>query len=274
MSETFNPLAAVAAAVGTMPNQAEASKGGGEYVPPAEGLARARLVGYLEVGAHESTFDGITKLSNDVQLVFELSGPNHEPKTVGNGDKVPHRMTIFTSAAAGGYSRSLNEKANLFKLFTRMNWEGKATHMAQLLGQPFLVKVVHTTGKDGKVRASLKEVGGGFTVMPPKYQDPMTGVTIDVPVAPPTSALRLFLWDHASKAMWDSLFIDGEYEASEGRPARSKNVLQDKIKAAKNFGGSPIAAILAAGGVSLDLPTPEKEVPTNGGASDDPLANF
>lgn len=273
MTEAFNPLAAVTAAVATLPNQAEASKGGGEYVPPAAGLARARFVGYLEVGANENTFEGVTKLANDVQLIFELSGPNHPPRVLPDGTKVPHRMTIFTSAAAGGYSRPLNEKANLFKLFRRMNWEGKATHIAQLLGQAFLVTVVHTVGKDGKVRASLKG-DQGFNVNPPRVQDPMTGNTVDIPVDAPISALRLFLWDHASKPMWDSLFIAGTYDAEGDRPARSKNVLQDKIKAAKNFKGSPIEAVLLQGGTPLDLPTAETPARNDVGPGADPLAAF
>jgi hypothetical protein len=65
------------------------------------------------------------------------------------------------------------------------------------------------------------------------------------------SALRLFLWAQASREMWDSLYIEGQYDEKKDEktgkviyPAKSKNVIQEKIKAAKNFVGSPLADIL------------------------------
>jgi len=47
------------------------------------------------------------------------------------------------------------------------------------------------------------------------------------------------VWDAATKEMWDSLFIDGEYE-----DGKTKNVFQEIITKAKNFPGSPIHSIL------------------------------
>lgn len=279
-------LAAAAAATATSADMNQASKGGGgEYVPPAAGVARLRFIGYVETGLHEDEFDGKPKDTMEVQLTFELSGPNHQPKVLESGEKIPYRMTIYVSASKAGYHAPLNEKAALYKLFKRMNWEGKAKHMVELLGQSFLGTVVHKAGKDGKVRAYLKD-DSGYTIQPPRYNDPLTGQTLTIEADPPISQLRVFVWNaqgEALKAMWDSLFIDGSYEAEGDRPARSKNVYQEKIKAAKNFVGSPIWTLLQTGGVEMQLgndplaaaaDTAKSAAPTPSTTSpyDDPLA--
>lgn len=249
-----NILAMAAAAAATAPNMNEAQQGGGgDYTPPAEGIARARLVGYVETGIHEKNV-GAGKppvQKPQVKLIFELSGPNHQPKVLEDGTKLPHRITVDENY-------SLNEKANFYKLFRRMNWKGAATHMSQLLGEAFLVTIKHkVTGEGDKKRtyANIRDEAG-YTVQPPRYVDPLSNQTVEVPVDPPISALRLFVWNAPTellKPMWDSLFIDGEYPANGDRPARSKNVLQEEIKAALNFKQSPIWEVLQTGGVELSL---------------------
>lgn len=245
----FDYTAAIAAAAATAPNMNEAQKGGG-YTPPAAGVTRLRFVGYIEVGNQESTFQGETKIKPEVQLVFELSGPKHPPKKLDDGTLVPQRMTIFTTL-------SLNEKAGFFKLFKKMNYDGQATHMAQLLGKPFLGTVVHKPRKDGKgVNAYLKD-DSGFTVRPAKYEDPATGEMVEVQVDAPITEIRCFLWNYPSKEMWDSLYIPGEYAAEGDRPARSKNVLQEKIRSADNWVGSPMYNILQGSGTLAEVAASE-----------------
>lgn len=264
MNAPFNIKAAVAETIAVAPvNMTEASKGG-DYVPPAAGVCQLRFVSYIESGQHEDEYEGVKKQPYEVQLTFELSGPNHPPKVLDDGTKLPHRMTIYTSAAKGGYTSPLNEKASLYKLFRRMNYQGAATHIAELLGSAFLGTVVHKTAKDGKVRAYLKD-DSGFTIQPPRYQDPMSGATVEVNVAEPISPVRCFLWNAPEahlKPMWDSLFIDGAWEAEGDKPARSKNVIQEQIKKALNFAGSPIANLLAAGGTVMDLGKPQAPATT------------
>lgn len=246
-------LANAAAATAHNMNEAQKGGGGGDYTPPAEGIARARLVGYIETGIHEKNV-GAGKppvQKPQVQLVFELSGPNHAPKVLDDGTKLPHRITVDENY-------SLNEKANFYKLFRRMNWEGTATHMSQLLGKPFLVTIKHKVVGEGDKKRTYANIrdDSGYTVQPPRYVDPLSGQTVEVPVDPPISALRLFVWNAAPellKPMWDSLFIDGEYPAKGDLPAKSKNVLQNEIKAALNFKDSPIFQLLQTGGVELNL---------------------
>lgn len=287
MTNNILAMAAAAAAIAPNMNEAQTGGGGGDYTPPAEGIARARLVGYIETGIHEKSV-GAGKPAvqkPQVKLIFELSGPNHQPKVLDDGTKLPHRITVDENY-------SLNEKANFYKLFRRMNWKGTATHMSQLLGEAFLVTIKHkVTGEGDKKRtyANIRD-DAGYTVQPPRYVDPLSNQTIEVPVDPPISALRLFVWNAPTallKPMWDSLFIDGEYPARGEQPARSKNVLQQEIKEALNFKDSPIFQLLQTGGVELNLGASVGNAPAAGAAaptapaqaaapaaSDDPLAAF
>ena len=293
MSVDILALANQAAETATDMSEARTGGGGGTYVPPAEGIARARLVAYIETGKHEKNVGAgkPKQILEQVQLIFELSGPNHEPKVLDDGTKLPHRITVDLNA--GKNYGPLNEKSGLYKMFKRMNWQGTARHLSQLLGQPFLVTIVHTKkiGTDGKERVYVGiRDESGYLIQPPRFVHPLDNSITEVPVAPAISQLRLFLWNAAPDVigkMWDSLFIDGEYpertndKGEVTAAARSKNVLQNEIKAAINFTGSPIFQYLQTKGVPLDLGAqvePGKGEPAGAPAapavSDDPLANF
>lgn len=269
---TFNLADAIAQAAKTGPNMTEAQSGG-DYTPPALGIARARLVGYFEMGKHEEEYEGRTRDREKVDLVFELSGPNHEPRKLDDGTLIPHRVTVQETL-------SFSDKANFFKLFGAMNYAGKATHMAQLLGEAFMVEVFHRKSKDGKrVYANLKGPNG-YNVKGTTVQDPISGKTVVVDVPAPITSIKAFIWAIADKAMWDSIHIEGEWEERKDdkgnviSPARSKNVLQEKIRKAKNWKQHPLAAIVDAGGVEPELPEaeqPERSESPAGAAADDPL---
>jgi hypothetical protein len=207
------------------------------YIPPAAGLAYARLVGYFELGKHEeANATGDIVLRDRVDLVFELSGPNHQPHKLNDGTLIPHRVTVQETL-------SLEYRANFFKLFTMMNdaHGGTARHMAQLLGKPFRVEVFHRRSEDGrKVYANLKGPDG-YNVRGTSFEDDETGEVKAVEVPPAITELKAFLWNFASKEMWDSIHIPGFYEERKNddgeviSPARSKNVLQERIMSAKNW---------------------------------------
>ena len=270
----FNALGAQAAADGKDMTKAQTG-GGGDYVPPAPGPCRLRFVAYVELGKHKVVTVGKTKVQDRVQLVFEVSGPKHPAKVTESGEKIPARITITENL-------SLNEKANFFKLFTRMNYAGGAKHMAQLLGKAYLGTIVHDnwTGKDGKPQISAKlRDEQGYTIRPPQVEDIETGEYRTVPVDEPISALRCFIWDHADMDQWNSLFIDGEYPERKNdkgevtAPAKSKNVLQDAVRTAENFKGSKIDTLLGNGGKDLDLPAPESgRAALDADGEEDPLA--
>lgn len=253
-------LAAAAVANGADQTVAK-SGGGGDYEPPAAGPCRLRLVGYVETGKHEKEFKGVKKQAAQVELTFEVSGPKHPPREF-DGRKIPHLIVVKEGL-------SLNEKARFFKLVQLLNWQGKHKHIVGALGEGFRAEILHrkykkADGTEGVAAELYNKATGSFTISPPRVEDAETGewkaLTIDAPITP----IKCFLWDYPDMEQWASIFIEGEYEALEAkdgkpaRPARSKNVIQNKIKAALNFPGSPIATLLAANGQQLDLPDSER----------------
>lgn len=229
------------------------SVGGGDYTPPEEGLARARLVAYVEVGKHEKTYKGAKSLKNMVHLTFELSGKKWEPKKMDDGTLVPQRITIKETL-------STSAKARFYALFLKMRNEREdITHMAEMLGEAFLVRIHHRKYEvqvDGKkverIAADLMK-DKAWTVQPPVIEKAVlddegtpTGEFEYTPVKvpEPISELRLFIWDHADREQWDSLYIEP------GDGDRSRNVFQELIVNAANFIGSTAEAA-AAGTDSL-----------------------
>lgn len=263
----FNKIAALAEqAVSNGVDMTKAAAGGGDYTPPAAGPVRLRLVGYVEVGKHKTTFKGQEKVVDKVELTFELSGPKHPAREV-DGVKYPQLIVVREN-------KSLNEKARFFKLFQLLNWQGKAKHIAQLLGEPFKGTIIHRTykkadGTEGTAAELYDKTAGTYRIEPPRYEvvDPENGPTGEyatLKVDPAISKPKCFLWDYADMEQWASIFVEGEYEERKDKdgkvvaPAKSKNVLQNTIKTAVNFPGSPIAQLLAANGQPLDLPDSER----------------
>lgn len=256
----FDKAALLAKAKATSPDMNVAQVGGGDSTPLhemlPEGVARARFVGYIEIGKQKVQYKGdpAPKIEDQVVLQFEVSGPKVKPREDGH----PHIIELRPM------KKSLNDKAKFFKIFQRLNYAGKATIMAELVGEGYLTTIYHRkyVGQDGKERVAvdLNRKGELLDLRPPRFEDPETGEVRAVAVDPAKAAERLFLWDFADLDQWSSIFIDGEYPERKDEagnvtsPARSKNVLQAKVRAANNFRGSPVYALLAAAGQPLDIP--------------------
>lgn len=256
--------AAIAAAASQEPDMKEAQKGGGGWTPPAAGGCIVTLVGYIETGIQivpPSKVDPVKfpgGPEDQVDLIFEISGKGHEPKELENGTKIPERLTVTLK-------KSLNEKAWYYKIFNALNYDKTATHFAQLLGKHFLATIIHSPNKKNPASpyAGFKDKVTGYTFRAPIYNPNPLDMTETAIVPKPAvlTPLKLFLWTHPSKPMWDSLYIEGKYDDRKDEktgvvtPGRSKNVLQNKIRGAKNFEGSPIFDIV--GGLALE----ELEVP-------------
>jgi hypothetical protein len=225
---------------GRLPNMRDPGNVG--YIPPAAGLARARFVGYFELGTHEEEFEGKKREREKVDLVFELSGPNHEP-TIRGGQEIPVRITAQETLDVA-YGTSFHE---LFDAMDRA-CGGAATHIAELLGKPFMVEVFHIRSRDGKrVYATLRGPVG-YNVRGTTIRDALTRSPVVVDVAPAITAIKAFIWDVADKEMWDTIYIDGEYPERKDEKtgeviskARSKNVIQEKIMSAKNWADHPLS---------------------------------
>ena len=281
----FTSIADEVASVQADANVAKA--GGGNYTPPPKGLARLRFIGYIELGKHVKKIQGKPdKTEDQAWLIFELSGKGYEPKVLDDGTKIPFRITVKLN-------KSLNEKATYYKLFKRMNYEQKATHFIQLLGQGYLGNVGHfeipskEAGGQPTIIANFRDDAGNLTIRPPRIEamDEESGdvVTKSVPVPEAIGEQRCFVWDAKPEwfdKMWPSIYIpDGDDEpAEEGKEKRSRNVYQNTIKAALNFEGSSIHQYLQSKGADLGIPdaedakggkgsdagTPDNDDPLNG----------
>lgn len=249
----FAAIAAKAAAEGA--NQTVAKTGGGDYKPLAAGPCRLRFVGYMEMGKHTKMWQGKPKTSDKVWLLFEVNGPKHPPREF-DGVKYPNIIVVKENL-------SLSDKANFFKLFTRMNYAGKAQHMAQLLGEAYKGEIFHREwkGEDQtpRIEAELRNKDG-YSIQPPRSEDPETGDMIQLTVPAALAQQRCLLWNYADKQQWDSLFIDGEYEPRKDKdgnvtaPGKSKNVYQAMAMKAENFEGSVLHQYLLSSGGKLDIP--------------------
>lgn len=239
--------------------------GGGGYEAPPEGTAMARLVGYIELGKHETTWQGKPKVSEYCRLIFELFGKKYPPKEV-NGKMVPQTITIDEKL-------SFTDKSNWPKLFAKLNYSNAARNPAELLDTAYLLGIRHKkwprkgqdknkpetwTGLDVTIRAE----DGSYSVRPPMTEvvDEEGGVEqrkINVP--PATVPFKGFLWNRPTIEQWETIFIDGEWPERKDasgkvtKAARSKNVDQLKIRAALNYAGSPINHLLASLGKGIEL---------------------
>lgn len=272
-------IAALAAQAAATSDQTKTTAGGGDYVPPAEGACKLRLVGYIELGKQAGEYKGVANKRDKVRVEFEVSGPKHPPVEV-DGVLKPIIIAIEENL-------SLNEKAKFKKLFNRLNYGGKATHVAELVAttEAYKGRIVHRKYKrrdntEGVAVELYDKATEQYTIEPPRImqrdeEGMETGEFSVMTVEPARTKPRVFLWNYADLEQWASIFVEGEYPERKDKdgkvtaPAKSKNVLQNKIKLATNFAGSPIhAAILASGG-DLSIPDAESGRDVNDAPSDD-----
>ncbi len=226
--------------------------------PYPAGPVKLRFVEYIELGKHEKTWQGKTKLVEKCILGFEISSAKIPAREDGSPNMI--RITL---------NKSLSDKSAYYKLFRRMNEDHDVKVFPQLLGNPYRGTIIHNVkgeGADKKVYANLNDPDGVYTIASPSYIDAETEERRVISVPEPTAECRCFVWNYPDKEQWDSLFIDGEWEAREGKPAQSKNIWQNRIKEAKNWTGSPMQELLFG---TLDVGDVEK--PTKSQAAADPL---
>lgn len=255
--EQMLALANEAAAISDI-DMTEATAGGGGARPMLIGNALARLVGVVELGNQTQTDFNTKKPKGvlpEIHLVFALWGNGvtqatpTAPSVAGtfqNDDGTPRLWSPFD------FALSRNSGSNAFRMFQKLNWRGTATNFAQLLNSTFILPFTEQAkSKTDPTKVVKLNIDG---IMPPL--DPITQAPYPVPEVA-ASDFKLFLFDRPSKEMWDSLYVEGEWPAKEGKPAESKNKLQKKILAAANFKGSSLEIMLAGGGAALpDLTVP------------------
>jgi hypothetical protein len=231
------------------------------YTPPAKGKTLARFIEYIELGMRkQKPYQGQSKPdAEEVRLTFELVHPEknvHVNEETGEkyADKISFKI-----------AKKLAENASFKKLYNAMTYGRDINHMAKMLGEAFIVDVVHNEVEtDGKkmLYANLRDKDG-WKISAPRVEDALAGTSTDISarVPQPLNPLKLFLWKKPTKETWDSLFIDGTREVKDAKgnvTQESKNWLQELILEAQDYKGSALHELLA--GVP-DLPTSEPEKP-------------
>ena len=244
---------------GEVSNHAEAALGGGDfdYTPPPEGLAMARFIGYVELGKRKQRpYKGKEKPDAlETRLTFELFGAKYATEVGEGADKKTIYPTVsFTTQVKGG------ERSNFTKLLKKMTYgRDNIKHIAQMLGEAFLVTVTHNiVDKEGKkiTYVNLRD-DSGWSMQAPVRADAVTGEVETLPVPEATKPLQMLLWDKPTQQQWDSIFIDGTRTVKDAKGVEtevSKNWLQNSIiEEAVDFEGSALhVLIMASEGMVLD----------------------
>ena len=193
----------------------------------AAGTAYGRLIGVVEIGEQNETYQGNPVVKNKVMLTFELSGAKWPEM---NGMR-PTRSIQFTNSDSG--------KAQLHKLMKKLDPDSKYNHIAQMLDQVFFVEIRHETSKRDPQKTFVRLGEISLPVM----EDPSTGVEVNLAdkAASRLARLMVFFWEAPTLEDWDDLFLPGDYEKG-----RTKNIFQHAIRTAVNFEGSPIWNLLDA----------------------------
>lgn len=236
--------------------------GGFDYTPPPEGKAGARFIGYVEIGKRKKPdYNGKPKADAlEAFLFFELMGKKYQ-QTFGEGKDAVTRQHVLREKV----HVKAGERANFTKLLKKMTY-GRAgiTHMALMLGEAFLIQIVHNTvgeGKDKKTYANMRTKDDGWLIGAPMYdanKDPLGEPDMKpLPVPEANEAMKLLLWDDPTKEQWDSIFIDGTRTVKDEKGNEkevSKNWMQEDIQEnATDFDGSALQTLLLSiGGMELD----------------------
>ena len=274
-------IAALTAAAKKDKNFTETSSGGSfERELPVEGIGFCRLREYIELGIHTHGKGAHAKDRPLARFVFELTHGNHQIKFEKDGKE---QLTAHTMSVTVPISD--NESADYIKIFNLLNWQGTYTHPMEALDMPMMCKINHSKSEDGKQTYANLWTGTpkdkSWQILPPVIEADLTvpgSVAKNIEAAIPglcggEESIKVFLWLHADQDQWDTLFIEGTktIKGKDGAADKeeSKNWLQAKIRGAKNFAGSPMEQILAAGGEDMgNLPTSDEEVAEGGEDTD------
>jgi len=255
---TPEEIALLAAQAAEDSDQSVTTEGGDfEYTPPAAGRTVARFIEYIELGKQpQKPFQGKPKPDcEEARFTFELTHPKNRKKIDIDGvetevsDRISFRLPI-----------KLTEKAWFKKLWNSMTYgRDNIKHMAQMLGEAFIVEVVHAQGgTDNKTTYANLRDKDSWKIYAPRKVDDLAGTSEDISNSVPKAIgdVRIFLWNKPTKQTWDSLFIDGTREVKDDKgnvAQESKNYWQLLITKAKNYKGSPLEQMLNnLEGLSID----------------------
>lgn len=236
--------------------------------PYPAGFTTARFVGYVEVGKRkQKPYMGKDKPDcMEVRLYFELNGPQHcrEIEVDGETKTVTNIISIKLALKVG-------DKAGFSKLMKKMTYGRDIKHMARMLGEGFLIKVVHNTvaktdDKPAKTYANMKDDDGNWLISAPVVTDQLTNEVRNATVPEARAPFKLLYLSNPTREQWDSIFIDGTRTVKDAKGVEreeSKNWLQqDIVQNMIGFEGSALHALISGVGaleLNLDPATPEEK---------------
>lgn len=252
MTSTLLKQVKKSAKEGRIADQTEEVSGFERELEP-EGKWLGRFIGYVEMGDRDGgEWKGKKKKPVRKAFVFfQLLSAKLAQEIEVDGEK----KTIFPLLRVM-VDVKVGEKANLTKLFNAMRGGRDLTHIAEMLGEPFRIEIVHHTkgeGKDAKTYANMRDKDRGWLIGPatkPVFNE--DGDQIDevpVKVREATEPMKLLLWDDPTPEQWDS--IKGrpfEYGEKDDKQTFEGGYLQYVcIHDALDFEGSPLQTMLGSG---------------------------
>lgn len=142
-------------------------EGGSDFTPiplPKPGMTGAVFAFVEDLGMHEDTYQGETKVKRYVRIGWELAQKIDMP-----GDKFHGKPYLLSKR----YTYSMHEKASLRKMLEE--WRGKkytkdeikqGIDVRMLIGRQCCVNVVHRTAANGNEYANVGSVSGPMDGMP------------------------------------------------------------------------------------------------------------
>lgn len=136
------------------------------YIPAPAGMHPARLVSVVDLGSHDSTWEGVTRTNRMFHLAWELVGTD-------SGDGKPFIVSKSYKASAGQWGPYFAKTSGAFKMLKAwLGWDdkkaSKVKSLPTALGQGAIVQVIHKASQDGsKTWANIANV------MPPMPQMPV-----------------------------------------------------------------------------------------------------
>lgn len=241
--------------------------GGRDLLPTGRALVRPYM--YIEVGNHIENFNGKPKpAAPHFHLGFKVVGgvgKNEDGKVekfVTSEEFLPTLRLPFKTQLA------FTEKAKAPKWLAALNKVGeKKTHMALKVmdSELYYLDISVVTKDDGKKFNQFD-----FALLQPAVkfdEETMEEVVVTAPKLKPED-MMIFLWDFATKEQWDSIHIEGTYEAQKDaagnitKPAKSKNRYQEECLQAVNFEGSALQTLLGGLDGGFEMPDLSKEETT------------
>lgn len=238
-------------------------EGGGDftYEPPVEGPCVARLVSVIEIGNHpQRPYNGQEKPpAPEVIFQFELLGKKHRKEIKVKDENGTETTKVVYPILTERMAIKAGPRAAYIKLLEALRYGRKEmTHPAMMIGEAFILTIIHAdNGKEGKekrVYANIKDASGNWKVSAPVRVNE-EGETEPLKAPAPTVEERCLLWDSPDMEQWNSLYIPGSRTKKvDGKEQEvSKNWMQETVKSALNFEGSPVATMIAS--VEGDLPS-------------------